>query len=151
MVMASGEEKQQIRAAEHLLMASGEDHKRLTDYLEAQSIREEQICREEEEEEEVVQATQLQRTIVHVTDCRTLLCSYPFCLIVKSQFYHVVGCRPRIPGGCPLCNKLGFLLHLHALDCQQSQCRTPCCRDLKDRHQQQQRQHVMNLDPLSGF
>ncbi|KAL1560920.1 histone acetyltransferase [Salvia divinorum] len=144
MVMASREEEQQIRAAEHLLMASGEDHKRLTDYLEAQSIRDKEISRQEEEEE-VVQATQLQRTIVHVTDCRTLLCSYPFCLIVKSQFYHVVGCRTRIPGGCPLCKKLGFLLHLHALRCQQSQCRTPCCRDLKERHQQQ-RQHQVAGD-----
>lgn len=90
--------------------------------------------REEERERRERMLAHMQRTmqlLVHASACRDGNCPSTNCNKVKMLFHHGVNCQVRVTGGCQTCKRMWALLHLHARQCQQTQCPVPRCRDLK--------------------
>lgn len=50
---------------------------------------------------------------------------------MRQLFQHSCQCQIKVAGGCQMCKKMYFLLHLHAKSCTQLDCVVPRCRDLK--------------------
>ncbi|CAA7407437.1 unnamed protein product [Spirodela intermedia] len=75
-----------------------------------------------------------------VLQCRSQHCQYPNCRKVKGLFRHGITCRTRASGGCVLCKKMWYLLHLHARACKESDCHVPRCRDLREHLRRLQQQ-----------
>ncbi|KAK9002273.1 hypothetical protein V6N11_024957 [Hibiscus sabdariffa] len=69
--------------------------------------------------------------LLHAARCRSR-CSDRNCHLIKRLFYHSKACTTRVIGGCRHCNKIWFMLKLHARDCRESDCVVPRCRDLKE-------------------
>lgn len=81
------------------------------------------------------QQKELLNLLMHATHCRATSsdpCSYPKCLQIKRLFCHARKCSIRSFGGCQHCQKVWYLLKLHAGICRQTDCRVPRCIDLKN-------------------
>jgi hypothetical protein len=76
------------------------------------------------------QQKELLNLLMHATHCRATSsdpCSYPKCLQIKRLFCHARKCSIRSFGGCQHCQKVWYLLKLHAGICRQTDCRVPRC------------------------
>lgn len=81
------------------------------------------------------QQKELLNLLMHATHCRATSsdpCSYPKCLQIKRLFCHARKCSIRSFGGCQQCQKVWYMLKLHAGICRQTDCRVPRCIDLKN-------------------
>ncbi|KAJ6368326.1 hypothetical protein OIU78_000837 [Salix suchowensis] len=81
------------------------------------------------------QRKELLNLLMHATLCRTTSsdpCSNPKCLQMKRLFGHARKCSIRSSGGCQQCQKVWYILKLHAGICRQTDCCVPRCKDLKN-------------------
>ncbi|KAK8615000.1 hypothetical protein V6N13_068786 [Hibiscus sabdariffa] len=76
-------------------------------------------------------SSEVLEVLLHAARCRSR-CSDRNCYLMKRLFYHSKACTTRVIGGCRHCNKIWFMLKLHARDCRESDCVVPRCRDLKE-------------------
>nr|XP_043614914.1 histone acetyltransferase HAC1-like isoform X2 [Erigeron canadensis] len=95
------------------------------------SIAERDAQNKEARQQRVVQLRKMLDLLIHASQCRSPLCQYHNCRKVKGLFRHGTQCKLRASGGCLLCKRMWYMLHLHSRACKDSQCTVPRCRDLK--------------------
>ncbi|KAI3879843.1 hypothetical protein MKX03_000462 [Papaver bracteatum] len=82
---------------------------------------------------QVLQLRDMLDLLVHASQCRHPRCQHRDCLKIKGLFRHGIQCKLRATGGCILCQKMWYLLQLHARNCHTKPgCHVPRCRDVKD-------------------
>ncbi|KAL2466281.1 Histone acetyltransferase HAC1 [Abeliophyllum distichum] len=79
----------------------------------------------------VMQLRKMLDLLVNASQCY-MDCEYPNCGKLKALFRHGKRCDIRAPGGCFPCQKMWYLLSLHARECKKSDCSVPRCRDVKE-------------------
>ncbi|CAA6670378.1 unnamed protein product [Spirodela intermedia] len=95
------------------------------------SIADRNAQNKEARQKRVLQLRKMLDLLVHSSQCRSQHCQYPNCRKVKGLFRHGITCRTRASGGCVLCKKMWYLLHLHARACKESDCHVPRCRNFR--------------------
>lgn len=104
------------------------------------SIAERDAQNKEARQIRVIQLRKMLDLLVHASQCRSALCSYPNCRKVKGLFRHGIQCKVRASGGCVTCKKMWYLLQLHSRACKEAECNVPRCRDLREHLRRLQQQ-----------
>ncbi|KAH6774663.1 hypothetical protein C2S51_013067 [Perilla frutescens var. frutescens] len=88
--------------------------------------------------------------VQHANECQSTRdnpCSYPNCCNIRKSFRHTRECERRATGGCNVCNKIWYTLHLHSHNCKDYNCNIPRCMDIKNyRRKRASRSGVNNLN-----
>ncbi|XP_008244163.1 PREDICTED: histone acetyltransferase HAC1-like [Prunus mume] len=91
--------------------------------------------------------------LMHASQCPLApasQCQYPNCRKIKGLFRHGIQCEDRVSGGCVLCQKMWYVLLLHARACKESECHVPRCSDLRG-HMRRQEQQKSVTEMMSGW
>ncbi|XP_057426314.1 histone acetyltransferase HAC1-like [Lotus japonicus] len=93
------------------------------------------------------QVKKLLEVLQHASQCNnsneTQPCPYTYCLKMKILLSHARECITRASGRCRPCYKALMLLDAHSKTCEVSECRIPCCMNLKKRRESRDRAAVV--------